>query len=331
MPVPVRLTEDVASGLWIIGQCQAEIRPTALPAIARDEALVRMSFSGVSRGTERLVFEGRVPPSEYTRMNGPMQEGAFPFPVKYGYCAVGTVEAGPSEWIGADVFALHPHQDRFVAPVTMLTRIPDHIPHKRATLTANMETALNAMWDANVGPADRIVVVGAGCVGLLVAHLAARMPGADVTLVDVDETREEIARALGVAFAIPDEAPRGVDAVFHTSATTEGLSTALEVAGDEAIIVEMSWYGEGTVGAPLGGAFHAGRLRIVSSQVGLVAPSRRSRWCANRRRDAAMALLDDPRLDVLVGDEIDFADLPDAMPRILGPDARGLPPVIRYR
>ncbi len=330
MPVPIRLTEEGASGLWIVGMRRAEIRPTALPPLGRDDAVIRTLYSGVSRGTERLVFEGRVPPSEYGRMSGPMQEGSFPFPVKYGYCAVGIVETGPSDWQGRTVFALHPHQDRFVTPTTLVTRVPDHIPAKRATLAANMETALNALWDGKVGPADRIVIVGAGCVGLLVANLAARMPGARVTLVDIDPERRAIAEAMGARFATPDDAPRNADVVFHTSATPEGLACAVAAAGEEATIVEMSWYGEGTVGAPLGGAFHSGRLKIVSSQVGLVAPSRRSRWCADRRRDAAMALLDDARLDLLVKDEIAFAELPARLPDILAPDARGLAPVIRY-
>lgn len=326
----MRITEEGASGLWFVGPQKAEIRPTALPQAGREDAVVRTLYSGVSRGTERLVFEGRVPASEYERMSSPMQEGSFPFPVKYGYCAVGLVESGPADWQGARVFALHPHQDRFVAPVTMLTRVPDHIPAPRATLTANMETALNALWDAECGPADRIVVIGAGGVGLLVAHLAGRLPGADVTLVDIDPAREAIARRLGIAFTTPEAAPANADVVFHTSASQEGLATAMRCAGDEATIVEMSWYGEGMVGAPLGGAFHAGRLRIVSSQVGLVAPSRRTRWCFARRRDAAMALLDDPRLDALVGDEVDFFDLPALLPDILSGSARGLPPVVRY-
>ncbi len=330
MPVPMRITEEGASGLWFVGPQKAEIRPTALPQAGRDDVVVRTLYSGVSRGTERLVFEGRVPASEYDRMSSPMQEGTFPFPVKYGYCAVGLVEAGPAAWLGKRAFALHPHQDRFVAPVTMLTLVPDHIPSPRATLAANMETALNALWDAECGPSDRIVVIGAGGVGLLVAHLAGRLPGADVTLVDIDPGKSAIAEALGIAFALPDAAPDNADVVFHTSASQEGLATALRCAGDEATIVEMSWYGEGTVGAPLGGAFHAGRLRIISSQVGQVAPSRRTRWCTSRRRDAAMALLDDARLDVLVGEEVDFLDLPRRLPDILSGEARGLPPVIRY-
>ena len=193
---------QTGQALWYVGRGIVELRDETIPQPAENEVLVRALYSAVSRGTERLILSGAVGPSEWERMRAPLQSGAFPFPVKYGYCAVGLVEAGPVAWLGKRAFALHPHQDRFVAPVTMLTLVPDHIPSPRATLAANMETALNALWDAECGPSDRIVVIGAGGVGLLVAHLAGRLPGADVTLVDIDPGKSAIAEALGIAFAL---------------------------------------------------------------------------------------------------------------------------------
>ena len=319
-----------ALALWYVAQGKAELRSELLPDPARDEVLVRSLYSAVSRGTERLIISGAVPQSEWERMRAPLQAGAFPFPVKYGYCAAGIVKAGPAELTGRTVFVLHPHQDYFIAPVHMAVPVPDGVTPKRATLAANVETALNALWDAGAGPADRIVVVGAGIVGLLVAYLAARLPGADVTLVDVLPERAQIADQLGFRFALPHDAPCEADVVFHTSATTQGLATSIGAAGLEATIVELSWYGEGSVSVPLGGAFHSRRLRLVSSQVGQVAPSRRARWSHRRRLEAALSLLHDARLDILVREEIDFRDTPDRLPEVLAPGAPGLAPVIRY-
>jgi threonine dehydrogenase-like Zn-dependent dehydrogenase len=259
-----------------------------------------------------------------------MQEGAFPFPVKYGYCVAGVVEEGPADLVGRNVFCLHPHQDVIQAPVSTLARIPETVPVRRATLAANMETALNALWDSGAGPGDRIVVVGAGIVGLLVASLAARLPGAVVTAVDVDAGRRSIVEALGAAFAEPGAAPPDADVVFHTSASAAGLATAIACAGLEATIVELSWYGDRPVAAGLGGAFHSRRLKLVSSQVGQISPGRRPRWDFPRRMETVLRLLDQPVLDRLVADEIAFADAPRELPRILGAGAHGLAPVICY-
>ncbi|MBR3189273.1 MAG: zinc-binding alcohol dehydrogenase [Bosea sp.] len=299
-----------------------------LPSPGPGECLVRTLWSGISRGTERLVFEGRVPESEYERMRAPLQQGAFPYPVKYGYCAVGMVDAGPDELLGRTVFCLHPHQDRFVVAADRVTSLPKGLPARRAVLAANMETALNAHWDAGSGPADRIVVVGGGVLGLLVAYIAARLPGAEVTLVDLDESRAALAQALGCRFALPADCPGDADLVFHASASAAGLATAIGAAGFEARIVELSWYGEGSVAAPLGGAFHARRLQLISSQVGQVSPSRRARFDYARRMQAALALLADEWLDALITDEIAFTDAPARLPALFA--GAGLTAVLRY-
>jgi 2-desacetyl-2-hydroxyethyl bacteriochlorophyllide A dehydrogenase len=327
-----------ARAVWYAGPGVVELREAPLPALGPGKARMRTLFSGISRGTERLVFQGAIGRSEWERMRCPMQEGAFPFPVKYGYCAVGIVEAGPADLEGRTVFCLHPHQDVFDAPAERLTVVPDGIPPRRATLAANMETALNALWDGGAGPGDRIVVVGAGVVGLLVAALAARLPGTAVTVVDLEAGRRPLAEALGARFAAPEAAPGEADLVFHASASAAGLDTAIGCAGLEGTIVEMSWYGDKPVEVGLGGAFHSRRLRLVSSQVGQVSPGRRPRWNYGRRMAAALGLLDPPALDVLVAEEIAFAAAPRELPRILGPSpepslgpgAHGLAPVIRY-
>lgn len=324
---------ETARALWYPRASKAELRPEVLPPPKPDEARVRTLYSAISRGTERLVFSGQVGESEWERMRAPLQGGKFPFPVKYGYCAVGTVDAGPAPLHGKTVFCLHPHQDLFNAPVGMLSVVPGHIPARRATLAANAETALNALWDAGAGPGDRIVVVGAGVVGLMVTSIAARLPGAEVIVVDVDASRAAIAAAMGARYVHPDSARKDAgdaDIVVHTSVSQAGLNLAIDLAGFEATIVELSWYGDKPVIVGLGGPFHSRRLKLVSSQVGHVSAGRRPRWSYARRMQAALALLDHAALDLLVADEIAFADVPRQIARLLGPDAKGLAPVVRY-
>ena len=321
---------SAARALWYVARGRAELKPAQVPAIEAGEARIRTLWSAVSRGTERLVFEGRISAFETERMRAPRQEGEFPFPVKYGYCAVGTVEDGPESLQGRTVFALHPHQSRFVAPADALVLVPDAVPSRRAVLAANMETALNVVWDSGVGPGDRVVVVGAGVVGLLVGALAARLPGAEVTVVDIELSRKTVAQNLGCAFRRPLDAPEEADVVFHASASAPGLACALACAGAEATVVEMSWYGDRFVAAPLGLDFHSRRLKLISSQVGQVAASRRPRWSHRRRLEKALALLSDERLDALLTEEVAFEALPAALPRLLAPGAPGLATVVRY-
>jgi threonine dehydrogenase-like Zn-dependent dehydrogenase len=271
-----------------------------------------------------------VPESEFERMRAPFMAGSFAFPVKYGYATVGVVEAGPQALIGRNVFTLYPHQTKFDLPVEAIAPVPDDVPLPRAVLAANMETALNATWDASPGPSGRIAVVGAGVVGALVGLLGGRIEGADVTLIDIDPAREILAKALGLKFAAPSRAPADCHFVFHSSATAEGLATALDIAGDEATIVELSWYGAGTVAVPLGGTFHSRRLKLVSSQVGKVAPSRRAAFTHRQRLEAAIKLLADPRVDALLAPPVAFGDLPARLPDILKPRSGVLCQLVNY-
>jgi hypothetical protein len=324
------VADETAQALWYVAAGRAEIRPERIAAPAAGEVRVRALHGALSRGTERLVSSGQVPESEFDRMRAPHMGGSFPFPVKYGYATVGRAEDGPAELAGRAVFALYPHQTAFTLPADAVIPVPPGVPAARAVLAANMETALNAVWDAAPGPADRIAVVGAGVVGALVAWLAGCLPAAQVTLVDIDPRRAALAATLGVGFAAPGAAPRDCDIVVHASGSPFGLATALGLAGNEATVLELSWYGAGEVGAPLGAAFHSRRLKLVSSQVGQVAPSHRPRWTHRRRLAAALDLLADPRLDALLAPAVAFADLPARLPGILAPESGVLCQLIDY-
>lgn len=265
------------------------------------------------------MFDGKVPESEWDRMRCPFQEGGFPFPVKYGYSLVGMIEEGPAAKIGERVLCLHPHQTRITVPSEAAFSIPPGIPTERAVLAPQMETALNATWDAAPCIGDRIAVVGAGVIGCLVAYLCSRLPETVVTLIDINEDRRKVASALGLSFATPsEELPSGCDLIFHASGQPNGLDLSLSLAGFEATVIELSWYGTTPVSVGLGGAFHSQRLTLRSSQVGSVAPGRRSRWSPRRRLGLALDLVADRRLDVLVQSETTFEALPALLPSIFG-------------
>ncbi len=319
-----------ARSLWIVGPGRAELRRERLAPPREGELLVAGIASALSRGTERLVFQGLVPESEAARMRAPYQSGDFPFPVKYGYSAVGTVAEGPPELRGRRVFALHPHQDRYIIAAKDAFLLPEGVGDHRALLAANLETAINGLWDAAPGIGDRIAVVGAGVVGALTAALAGQIPGTSVQLIDTDAAKARIATALGLGFASPEEARGECDLVVHASGTAEGLATALRLAGFEATVLELSWYGARPVPAPLGEAFHSRRLTLRSSQVGTLPPARRPRWDRRRRLDLALALLDDPGFDALLEPPVPFERLPGHIGELLQAPGR-MCQVITYR
>jgi threonine dehydrogenase-like Zn-dependent dehydrogenase len=321
---------DEARAFWVAAPGRGEIRAQRLRSPALGELLIRARASAISRGTETLVFRGEVPQSEWQRMRCPFQKGEFPAPVKYGYAVAGTVEDGPTEFCGRRVFCLHPHQDRFIVPEDAVAAIPDDVPDRRATLAANMETAINGLWDGVPGPGDRIAVVGAGVVGALVAGLAARLPGTEVELIDIDPSRATLAAALGCRFAPPQQARGEADLVIHASGAPEGLATALAIAGFEATVIELSWYGTRVVSLALGGGFHSRRLTLRSSQVGAVPPGRRERWSRRRRLALALSLLRDPVFDVLLSGETDFSALPELMALLAVSSAGVLCHTVRY-
>lgn len=307
---------DYSLSYWITAPERGEIRRSPLAAPAADELIVQALFSGVSRGTEALVFRGAVPASERARMRAPFQEGDFPGPVKYGYCMVGRVLQGPPDLEGREVFCLHPHQDRFVIPRSAVHVLPQDVPAGRAVLAANLETALNALWDAGVLPGDRIAIVGAGSVGCLAAWLAARIPGCEVELVDSNPGRGAIANSLGARFALPHAARGAADVVIHASGSESGLDLALRLAGFEATVIELSWYGDRPVRVSLGEAFHSQRLTLKASQVGAVAAPRRARRTLSARLQLALSLLTDASLDALINSESRFEDLPGKMQQL---------------
>ncbi|MER6270920.1 zinc-binding alcohol dehydrogenase [Streptomyces sp900105755] len=319
-----------ARAFWLRSPGHGELRDVALVEPGEGEVLVRALYSGVSRGTETLVFRGGVPESQHDVMRAPFQEGDFPGPVKYGYLSVGVVEQGPEELVGRTVFCLYPHQTRYVVPVSAVTVVPERVPPARAVLAGTVETAVNALWDAAPLLGDRIAVIGGGMVGCSVAALLARFPGIRLQLVDADPARAKTAEALGVDFAAPGDALGECDLVVHASATEQGLTRALELLAPEGTVLDLSWYGDRRIALPLGEAFHSRRLTVRSSQVGTVSPAARAGRTYADRLTLALDLLADPALDALITGESAFEELPEVLPRLASGELPALCHRVRY-
>jgi threonine dehydrogenase-like Zn-dependent dehydrogenase len=319
-----------AQAFWLREPGCGEIRPVALREPGPEEVVVRTIVSGISRGTETLVFQGHVPPGQYAAMRAPFQDGDFPGPVKYGYLSVGVVEHGPAKLRGRTIFCLYPHQTANVVPAGAVTPVPEDVPPARAVLAGAVETAVNALWDARPLVGDRVTVVGAGMIGCCVARVLSRFPALEVTLVDVDSSRAEVAVALDVDFALPADAAGDRDLVIHASASSAGLQRSLDLLAPEGTVIDLSWYGDTEVRLSLGGTFHSRRLAIRSSQVGLVSPARSARRTTSDRLALALGLLRDPAFDTLVTGQSPFAELPEVMPRLAAGSLPALCHTITY-
>lgn len=324
------MQNDFAEAYWTTGPFEGQIKREAIDQCEPDKVLVQTLFSGISRGTESLVAACLIPQSQYQVMRCPFQAGDFPFPVKYGYANVGRVEQGPGHLLDRTVFCLYPHQTRFRVPIDAVNVVPDTIPPGRAVLAANMETALNGVWDSGVAVGDRVYVLGAGVVGILTAWIADNIPGTEVTLLDIDEGRRTIAEKLNIAFASLDQARQEADIVFDCSGAPSGLAQALELAGFEAVITVMSWFGSNNVTLPLGEAFHSKRLQLRSSQVGSIGGGQRARWSFKRRMAKAIELLQEDKLDALINHESSFQELPNVLPGLARGQTNALCHRIRY-
>ena len=325
-----QMNKTQARSFWIVEPGRGEIRSTPRSELNADEVRVRTLYTALSLGTERLIFRGGVPKSQYEAMRAPYQEGNFPGPLKYGYCNVGVVEEGPDDIKGRTVFCLYPHQDTFVVSAVAVEPLPDALPPKRAVLAANMETAINGLWDAGSLMGCRIAVLGAGVVGCMMAVLASRIPGTDVHLLDIDPGKADVANKLNVAFATPDQHRGNADIVLEATGATEGLETALNLAGFEANVVVMSWYGDAKVPLSLGENFHSRRLKITSSQVSAVAPSHRARWSNRDRLKLALDILKDEIFDHLLTGTSRFEDLPETLAALSSDPSDTLCHIIGY-
>ncbi|MEL6637400.1 MAG: zinc-binding alcohol dehydrogenase [Bacteroidota bacterium] len=295
--------------LWHLSSAESRLLPTTSAAPV-DGVRVRAAYSLISTGTERLVACGQVPLSLYDTMRVPHQEGTFAFPLTYGYSWVGRVDQPGHQAHGRWVHLLHPHQDwAHVAPSDW-TLVPEDIPPLRASLASNLETAVNAVWEVPVSLGDRVLVMGFGIIGSLLARLLTQLPGVDLAILETQTARRELAIEMG--FELADSSPRTpYDVVFNTTARAAALQHGLDHLGREGALVELSWYGQQSIELRLGAAFHQRRQRLISSQVSQLPPARRPRWDYQRRKALVFELLRQAHWDAHLRECIAFEALPD--------------------
>lgn len=297
---------------WTEAAHTGALREVPVPQPAPGELLIETLHSGISRGTESLVHRGEVPAAITELMQAPFQLGALPFPVSHGYLNVGVVRQGRSELIGQTVFTLAGHREHVVVPEAAAHVLPEGCPPQRALFAGIGEVGLNGLWEGPVMIGDRVAVVGGGLIGLTTALLASKMALQRLQVVEVDAERRTFIRDLGLDAVAPEQADLDNDVVLHSSSSSAGLATSLRLAGDDAVIVEQSWYGTGDQQVPLGADFHARRLRIVATQVGQVPGPRRMRRTRGQRLATALSMLDS-RFDRLISGRSPLAQLPDVM------------------
>ena len=294
-----------ARALFHTAPRRVEIRELPVPRAARGEVVVRTVCSGISTGTERLIFRGDVPQDVALDDTIKALAGTFRYPFPYGYACVGRVE-------GQDglVFAFHPHQDTFAVAASDLIALPA-VGRAAGTLFPLVETALQVTLDADASYADRVVILGAGTVGLLTALLLKRS-GRRPLCAEPQAWRRDLAARLGIAAVTPEEVEKEVPLVIDASGNAQAPARALEILAHEGTLLIASWFGSQPVPMPLGGAFHRRRLTIRSTQVSTIPARMSGTWTIARRRAEAAALLPELPLDELCTHAFPFAAAADA-------------------
>jgi 2-desacetyl-2-hydroxyethyl bacteriochlorophyllide A dehydrogenase len=302
---------DKARALWFEGRHRAVLQEEMLPELKPGWCKLESLFSNISPGTESLILSGQVPEEVYQEMKCPYMGGQFPFPVKYGYSLVGRITDGPKALLGKIAHLLHPHQDKCMVRIDDIFLVPPAVPAQRATLASNLETAVNAIWDAQFSVGDHALVVGFGAIGALVARLLSFFPGCRVKVMDTNPDKRRMAEKMGFKVLYPGKETEKFDLAFHASGNPSGLQSAVNLVGFEGKVVEMSWYGKHKVSLSLGGNFHSQRKSIISSQVSYLSPGQRSRWNHRRRKSLVFDLLQRLEFDEHLTYSVAFSKLPE--------------------
>lgn len=302
-----------SKSLWFKNQFHAVMETEMLPVLPpnkkKNSCLIKTLFTAISPGTEYLVYSGGVPKKLYVEMRCPYMGGDFSFPIKYGYSLVGQVLDGPTSLKGKLIHTLHPHQDYARISAEDVYVIPDGISPQRATLASNMETALNAIWDSGVNIGDKVLIVGFGIIGSLIARILSFIPQVEVDVLDVQPAKITLIEQLGFSI-YKEEKEKKYDLAFHTSGSGPGLQTSINNVGLEGKIIETSWYGDKEVNLCLGETFHSQRKLIISSQVSHLPACKSARWDYKRRKEVVFQLLLHPEFDAHITHTIAFHNLP---------------------
>jgi 2-desacetyl-2-hydroxyethyl bacteriochlorophyllide A dehydrogenase len=311
--------------LYFTGPSEAAIRPTSVE-MADDEVLVETRVSGISTGTELLIYRGDAPTDLPADETLEALDGDLSFPVRYGYAAVGDViDAGPAVddgWIGRTVFGFTPHETRFALPPDRLVPVPDAVDPEAMAVFPSVETATSLVLDGRPRVGEEVVVFGAGVVGLCTLGVLSSFPLRRLIAVEPVASRRERARGMGADAAVPPAelddvldagaGPDGADLVYELSGRPAALDDAIDAAGYDGRVVVGSWYGDKPATLDLGSTFHRDRISVESSQVSTLAPETRGRWSKKRRGDTAVERLRSLGAADLVTHRVPFADAPEA-------------------
>lgn len=330
------------AALYFDGDRTVERRAVDVGEPEDDELLIGASVSAISPGTELLVYRGDVPDSLSVDPTIDALDGQFDFPLQYGYALVGTVEGIGDDvdgWsVGDRAFAFAPHQTRVTVGADKAVPLPPSLPSAHAGLLPTVETAVNLVLDGEPAVGERVVVFGAGPVGLATAHVLAGFPLDELVVVEPIERRRELARSVGADTVIEPavagshfegRCPPGADLAIELSGRPETLDDAIDAVGYGGRIVLGSWYGTKRAPVNLGGAFHRNDVTIQASQVSTVAPERRGRWSADRRLDVAIDRLLGLDADPLITHRIPFDRAEEAY-RLLDDETDALQVLLTY-
>jgi hypothetical protein len=316
---------------WVVSPSQGQIRDTPMMSLSKDTLSLETLFTGISPGTERLVGMGKVPEECWEKMRCLYMEGSFDFPLKYGYSLVGQAITGSET--GKRFFVMHPHQSRVVVARSDALELPDWLPSQRATLIPNMETALNAVWDAQVSQKDKILIVGGGIIGILISFVLSKEYGIQPDFLEQDRQRIQYLKQLpwlGNSRLGTDYREGNYNIAFHTSSSSSGLQSGIDALAFEGRCIELSWYGTQSVSLQLGGSFHYQRKQIIASQVSAIAQPKRSLIDYSQRKEQVLGLLGDATLDILLQPAIAFLELPTFMSLLYQRQVHPVSPLVEY-
>lgn len=289
---------------------------------------IRSLYSLVSTGTERVVTSHRITPEVAERMSIPYMNGSLDKSFTYGYSLVGEV-VGESENHGMMVHVMHPHQNVIQVNQKDIYHLPMGLDPKLATLISNMETAVNAVWDAQIELGDRVLIQGYGMIGALIASVLKRYPGLELRVLDTDPVKTQQFTDHGL---IPlGEATSEFDVIFNTTSSQEALQDAFRLTRLEGTVVELSWYGNKQVNLSLGADFHYGRKRLICSQVSHVPSRKQPLWNYKSRKDLVVRLLQEINPTYLLGHEINFQETPQFYQKLRAGEIKELSTIINYR
>lgn len=320
--------------LWHNGKGQARFKNINLPSdkLRSGELILKSHYSFISAGTERTILSH--PPKNKNisdEMTVPYMEGDFNSEFTYGYSLVGEVIAGSQKWLGKIVHVMHPHQDYIKVNDEDVIGIPEGISPKTATLISNLETVVNAVWDSGVTIGDKVLIVGFGNIGAMLASVIRRIPGVDLVILETNSMRKEIASKQNFSVKSKTNPQSGFTISFNTSSTESGLQKAINNTVIDGKVIELSWYGPKIVSLELGGSFHYGRKHLISSQVSRIPPHKSQHFNFQSRKRIVLKILNEIDLDFIINLEIPFQKAPEFYKRLINEGINEIGVLFKYK